>query len=324
MKTFVKNVEKMIDPMDVGTIHFMQTYFNAVPPKAQYNFIKSGSKKNPYMGLVVEPYSLFLCYEIVDIEKAQRMIPDGFKLIKTKVAEKDEPKYYCIFGCFNVHTSAFWGTRLEFYVIAENEKTGMLSWVIIDVDTDTVSFDEKKGLSGGNTTGCVFTSTYEGNLITDIQGKDRKLMVSASILDGHSQFVDERLWVEGNLSVAYGPLLADDHTPFSVAFYPKEFEKGLVLPSKDVSVEANTWYPGLFEEVPSMVLCFPFAQHFVSDSPGYSSNLKTKEEVLNHVQNLDFSSFPHYSSKPLKKAFKKGQLISTLTILLLIILLILK
>ncbi len=98
------------------------------------------------MGFVVEPYSSFLCYEIADIDKAKSLLPDGFKLIKTKVFENDEPKYYCIFGCFRAHTSAFWGARTEFYIIAEDQKTGLLSWIIVDYDTDTISYDKKMAL----------------------------------------------------------------------------------------------------------------------------------------------------------------------------------
>lgn len=59
------------------------------------------------MSFVVEPYSLFLCYEIIDIKRAESLLPDNFELVKTKIFDTDKPKYYCIFGCIRAHTSAF-------------------------------------------------------------------------------------------------------------------------------------------------------------------------------------------------------------------------
>jgi len=100
-KELNKNIEKLIEPVDVGSLHFIQ-YFNGLLPKSiQRKLISSSSKTSPYMGFVVDPYSYFLCYEIEDIERASRLLPDGFKLIKTKIFDNDEPKYYCIFGCIN-------------------------------------------------------------------------------------------------------------------------------------------------------------------------------------------------------------------------------
>jgi len=48
-----------------------------------------------------------LCYESRDLDWAQSLLPDNFKLIKTTILKDDDPKYYCIFGVFNVHTSAY-------------------------------------------------------------------------------------------------------------------------------------------------------------------------------------------------------------------------
>ena len=118
---FSKGAERLVDPISVGSLHFIQQFNQLLPKPFQKLIVKASSKKTPYMGFVVEPYSLFLCYEIADLEKATALLPDGFELIKTKIFAQDEPKYYCIFGCFRAHTSAFWGMRAEFYIIAENK-----------------------------------------------------------------------------------------------------------------------------------------------------------------------------------------------------------
>ena len=220
---FAKNIEKMIDPMDVGTIQFMQSYTKSIPLSLQNKMIRGGAKSNPHMGFVVEPYSFFLCHRITDLELAQDLIPDHYRLIKTKIFEEDEPEYYCIFGSLNVHTSAFWGTRMECYIIAENKDTGLLSWIIVDYNTNTVSFDEKNGLGAGNTSDCILTTNYDGEIIIDIKDNDenRQLVLEGSLLNGKETELCSRLWLEGNLSVSYGRELSNNKgEPFAVVFNP--------------------------------------------------------------------------------------------------------
>lgn len=324
---FIKNIEKMINPIEVGTIHFMQSFINSIPPTLQAKLITNGAKKNPYMGFVVEPYSFFLCYELVDLEKAQQLIPDNYKLIKTKIFNEDIPKYYCIQGCFNVHTSAFWGTRSEFYIITESKDTGLLSWVIVDYDTNTVSYDQKRGLSSSNTSSCVLTTSFDGNVIIDIQNQKnrRELILESDITQGIQKTLDSRLWIEGNLSVTYGKYLSTNKgEAFSVTFNPKEFEKALYIPLSKTKIERNTWFPGLFKDSPDQLVCFPFAQHFLSDSPGHYSTIQDEHALINRVENIDFSTFSNYSSSSIKKSFQLGQLFSFILIILLLVLLILK
>ncbi|MBD3280067.1 hypothetical protein GF389_00900, partial [Candidatus Dojkabacteria bacterium] len=102
--TFSKKVERLVDPIEVGAIHFVHG-FNKLLPKAVQNYLtKVSSKKSPYMGFVVEPYSYFLCYEVKNLKLAEDLLPDGFTLQKTMIFENDEPKFYAIFGCFRAHT----------------------------------------------------------------------------------------------------------------------------------------------------------------------------------------------------------------------------
>jgi hypothetical protein len=324
---FAANVEKLIDPIEVGTIHFIQSFNDMLPKKIQRKIVKASAKKTPQMGFVVEPYSYFLCYEIKDLEKAKDLIPDGFKLIKTRIFKDDKPKYYCILGCFNAHTSAFWGVRVEFYVIAEDIKTGLLSWVIVDYDTNTISYDESKGLSKPNSRDSIITTDCKGNLLVDINRDDktRSLKFNSNIEKGKTKKLDQRLWLEGNLSIGYGKELSNNSSEvFSLKFNPDEVEKALKIPNRSTEIQINSWYPGLFEEKPSQMVCFPYAQHFISDSPGHSSNLKNKEELMEATKNLDFKKMKVYSSNSFKKMITVVPLISFLVSLVLLILLILK
>lgn len=322
---FVKNIEKMINPIEVGTIHFMQSFVQSVPPSMQEKILIKGAQKNPYMGFVVEPYSYFLCNEIIDLDLAQQLIPDDYQLIQCKIFKDDTPKYYCIQGCLNVHTSAFWGSRLETYIIAESKTTGLLSWIILDYDTNTVSYDTKRGLTKGNTSECVVTTSYDGNVVVDIQNKlkNRALILDSDIKKGIDRELDQRLWLEGNLSIAYSKELATPNTKaFSVIFNPDEVNHALDIPKETTQIEQNTWFPNLFKSEPEHLVCFPYAQHFLSDSPGHFSSLSSEEDLKNKLAGIDFTAFPKYSSASIKKSFQIGQLVSIILIIVLIILLI--
>ena len=81
----------------------------------------------------------------------------------------------------------------------------------------------------------------------------------------------------------------------------KIFEKYLEIEQKDLDLELNTWFPGLFEDKPAVILCFPYAQHFLSDSPGAYSQLKNEEELVNEIENVDFSKMNIFSTKKFSK-----------------------
>ena len=324
---FAKGVERLIDPISVGTLHFMQTFNQLLPKSIQKKVVKSSSNKTPYMGFVVEPYSLFLCYEIKDINKAKLLLPDGFKLIKTKIFTDDEPKYYCIFGCVRAHTSAFWGSRTEFYVIAEDQTTGLLSWIIIDYLTDTISYDSKNGLSSPNSNQSVMTIDYNGTILIDIQKKDNshKLKLEANIEKSEMKHLDQRLWLVGNLSIGYGRNLSDNGADiFALKFEPGEVEKALTIPVSSLSLESNTWYPGLFSKDPSQIVCFPYAQHYISDSPGHSSVIKNKNELISAIDAIDFNKIRVFSTRSFKIMFLVGMVVSFTITVILVLLLVLK
>lgn len=322
---FTKEVERLIDPITVGSLHFLQ-YFNQLLPKSiQKNVVKSSSKKTPYMGFVVEPYSSFLCYEIANIEQAKSLLPDGFELIKTRIFDNDEPKYYCIFGNIRAHTSAFWGVRTEFYIIARDTATNLLSWIIVDYDTNTISYDNKNGLSSPNSNHSIVTIDHHGKLFVDIKKNDgtRQIVFDTTVEDGKMKPLDQRLWLEGNLSIGYGSNFNKQNADiFSLRFDPLEVEKALQIPVSNINIESNNWYPGLFADKPSQVVCFPYAQHFISDSPGHSSNLTNKEELIAADESIDFENIKVFSTKSFKIMIILGTFASIITTLLLVTLVI--
>lgn len=316
--SFSKGVERLVNPISVGSLHFVQMFNNMLPKSIQKRLVTSSSKKIPFMGFVVEPYSFFLCYEIADTDMAKSLLPDDFELVKTSIFQDDDPKYYCIFGCFRAHTSAFWGVRNEFYVIAEDGKTGLLSWIIVDYDTDTISYDSQNGLRSPNCDSAVLTTDFTGTVIADIQRNDhgRGLTFDAKLGNGNMKKLNQRLWLEGNLSIGYGRVLSQNNADiFSLKFQPGEVVQALDIPLHDLSIGVNSWYPGMFNTAPARVVCFPYAQHFVSDSPGHTSKLQNKDQLQAANAVIDFAAVKTFSAKSFLVMFAINAAISTIIII---------
>ncbi len=321
---FIKGVERLVDPNEVAMLSFMQMFNRFLPRKVQNYLVESSSKKYPYMGFIVDPYSYFITYELKDLDYARSLLPDGFELVKTKVFQDSEPIYCCIFGCIQAKTSAFIGVRVEFYIIAKDIKTNMTSWIIVDYDTNTISHDKQNGLRDPNATIAHITTDFESILHAQVTNKEgRSLMFSSDLRDGQLTPLDEKLWVEGNLSIAYGKIISQNNPyTFSLKFHPDEFKQALNIPLKSICIEENNWYPGLFHTTPANLACFPTSQHFLSDSPGYASLVRNKEEMLKQIEAIDFDHLSVYSSATFKRMMiisMIGSFILTWTLLLLLI-----
>ena len=136
---FIKKVEGLTNPKDIALLQTISPLSKLIPKTIQNKVFLKSSSRTPFMGFVVEPYSTFICYKIKDLEAVKQLLPDGFELVKTKMFENSLPEYWVVVGCFNVHSSAFSGTRLEFNVIAKNLESQLTSWVIIDYETNVLS-----------------------------------------------------------------------------------------------------------------------------------------------------------------------------------------
>ena len=94
---YAKGVERLVDPMAVGTSHYMQTRLKKLPVWLQRKLVTSQTKKADKMPFVVEPYCTFLFYEIPDPSRVQKFMPDGFVPAKAAVFEGGPEKYYGIY-----------------------------------------------------------------------------------------------------------------------------------------------------------------------------------------------------------------------------------
>ena len=289
---YAKGVEKLVDPMMVGKTHYMQTKLSKMPVCLQRKIIKSATKKANKMPFVVEPYCFFLFYEIPEPSKVQKFMPDGFVSAKAAVFEGGPEKYYGIVSMFRIHTSVFWGARAEYYLVAENTVTGLLSWVMMDYIIDSISYDEKHGLKSPDAKGTVMTTTCEGDFVCEMRTADgeKRAECVANLLKAKMKPLDQRLWIEGNTSIAYGKRAGEaDGDLFSLTFYPEEMKQALEVPLDEVKLaKVATSRTGRFGAVLERAACFPFAQHMLSDAPGQQTHYGNEAALRKAVEAVDF------------------------------------
>ena len=316
VRSYVKRTEGLIQPPEVALITIFGGVLGLLPVPMQKKIMDASTEKNPYMGFVVEPYALFLAHEITDIERAQAMIPDDYRIVPARMFADEEPKPLLIFGGFSVHTSAFWGNRVEMYIIAEHIPSGLLSWLIVDYDSNTLSFDPGKGFANANTRSSVITTSHRGEVLMDFKSAvdARRIAVNASVREGVETPLDQPLWVDGNLSIGYGGELSDAQgaEPFGLLFDPGEMERALRIAPEHVHIEEMSWHEGLFAPEPVSVGCFPYAQHFITSQVPAASKVRTAEHLHSFVKEFIKGPAPvGFSSSAIKKSMLVGWLIST-------------
>ena len=291
-RNFAKKTESLVKPKDVTAISFLSSFSASLPKKTQHKFTKSGQKRIPYMGFIVDPYSLFLSFKIENTSAAQEMLPDGYELADTSFFKNDAKIPMAIASVFTARTSGFIGMRIEFYIIARNKETGSLSWIICDYETNTNSYDPKNGFCGYTCDPAVFTTTYSGELLVDIKNptNNKEFVVSVDLEKDGSKELDHSLWIDGNLIVDYGGELKSEFSePFSLLFDPNMVKEGVNIPLDQVSIKANTYLGNIIDPVkPVNALIFPYSQHFIikQDLPKYA--VKNQEDL--ELQTKDFLS----------------------------------
>lgn len=288
---YAKGVERLVDPMEVGKVTYMQTKLRKLPVCLQRKIVTSATKKADKMPFVVEPYCSFMFYEILEPEKMQPFLPEGFRPTKASIFEGDTPKYYGIVTMFRVHSSVFWGARTEFYLVAENVNTGLISWIICDYISDTISYDAKHGLKSPDASRAVMTTTCEGDFVCDMRDASGKKYVRSemNLVDAKMRKLDARLWIEGNTSIAYGRLAGEaDGDLFSLTFFPEEMKQALEVLVKKVRKAEVLCGTGRLGGVLERAVSFPYAQHMLSDAPGRQTHYGSEKALREAVEKVKF------------------------------------
>jgi hypothetical protein len=304
---FIKLVESLIDPAEVCDLYFFQRFKKLLPTALFKSMLEKTSRKTPYLGFVIEPYALFMFYRLQDIEAAKAMLPDRYELTKSAVFDGEEPAHYLGMGVFNTKASTFWGTRLESYLIATDRQTGLVSWVFIDILSNTLIAVPTEGVADRNSRRAIYATSSRGDLYLDVQEErtGRGIQMKGSVARGVRRRLDQPLWILGNTSVAYSRKLAGrGEDPFAVIFDPAEVEATLHIPLDDVHLRENTLFPGLAESEPCTVLVFPFAQHYIADSPGCRTIIRSERDMVAQYQRLAaLEEARTFSTKGIKRLF---------------------
>jgi hypothetical protein len=322
---FIKRVESLIRPMEVSNILFFQKLKRLLPQFIMKRLLYRASKKTPYIGFVIDPYSLFLFFRLSDIEYAKSLLPDRYELAETRLLTDDEPDYYMGIGNLNTRASTFWGTRLEAYLIATDKETGLLSFIFIDILSNTIIALPTKGIADPNCQRAIFTTNARGDVFLDIEEDrtNRKLLLTGSIKRGEMRRLDQRLWLMGNTSIGHCKRFADgDDNPFAVIFDPAEVYEALDIPPQDIRITENTLFPGLAQQEISRVICFPFAQHYIADSPGCYTPVKDPDDLISKYNRLaDTEKFKTFSARTIIKQIFIGIAVTAIVIILLFLVL---
>lgn len=285
---FVKNVENRITPKGIAKLYSNAESLGKLPLVLQHYLVKKGSKDNPYMGFVVEPYSLFLAYEINESD-ISNYIPNDYELLPSSIFENENRKKCAIIGCFNVHTSVFWGSRFELYIIARNKKTNLLSWVICDYESNTINYDPDKGFLSPTLSACVYTTTHNGNIICDIKSMKSNNAIKLDIDINNTNCIElnKQLWIEGNLSIDYsGELSNKGNEPFGLIFDPAEMNCAQLIDPSGIRVNEIEF--GFIKKgmKPFAVCCFQYAQHYITTVFQKGHELKDENDLESKIAEI--------------------------------------
>ena len=280
---FIKGVEGLINPMAVSDILFFQKLKRLLPSSIMKKLLHRASKDTPYIGFVIDPYSLFLFFRLIDIEYAKSLLPERYELAKTRLFTDDEPDYYMGIGNLNTRASTFWGTRQEVYLIATDKETGILSFIFIDILSNTIIAHPEKGIADPNCKRAVYATNARGDAFIDMEEKHtgRKFVLTGSLKRGRTRKLDQSLWLMGNTSIGHSKkFLKGEDNPFAVIFDPAEVVEAIDIPVEEIRIIENSLFPELAQNDPAAVICFPFAQHYIADSPGCSTRIKDAEDLI--------------------------------------------
>lgn len=285
---FIKNVEARITPEGVASTFYNANKLMKLPKFLQNIIIEKSTKNNQFMGFVVEPYSFFLAYEITE-EMVKGYLPDNYELVPVSIFEQSEKKHCAIVGCFNVHTSVFWGSRFELYIIAKNKKTNLISWLICDYDSNTFHYDPGKGFLPSTLKKCVFTTSFDGKIICDIKSKKSNTRIDLVVdVNAHNCVnINQELWIEGNLSIDYsGELDGKGKDPFGLIFDPMEMKCAQHISLNQIHI--NHLEFGFIKSgmMPFESCCFPFAQHYLTTVFPEGNSLKNEQDLENKISEI--------------------------------------
>ncbi|MFX1498567.1 MAG: hypothetical protein ACFFBH_13655 [Promethearchaeota archaeon] len=232
-------------------------------------------------------------------------MPERYELKKTKIFADEEPEHYLGMGVFNTRASTFWGSRLESYLVAEDKKTGLISWIFIDILSNTIIALPSVGVADRNSKNAIYTTSSKGDLLLDFKEDktDRQMILTGNITNGKMRSLDQPLWVMGNTSIGHSKKFSDSKNDdtLAVIFDPAEVDKALEIPIEDMHLKFNTLFSDLAEPELCKALCFPFAQHYIADSPGHRTYVKDINDMIENYNKIaNMKEIKTFSTRSIK------------------------
>lgn len=103
------------------------------------------------MKLKIAKNSLWLCYALSNPSLMNRMLPTGLEVAKVSPVYGVKPREMLMFNAYEVSCEPWMrGSRVDIQTLARNKKTGTAHLVVLDVLTDTRTWDPINGLTGSN------------------------------------------------------------------------------------------------------------------------------------------------------------------------------
>ena len=166
-----------------------------------------------------------------------------------------------------------------------------------DYISDTISYDEKHGLKSPDAKAAVMTTTCEGDFVCDMSNKagDKFARCEMNLTTAKMKPLNQRLWIEGNTSIAYGRNSGEaDGDLFSLTFFPEEMKQALEVPLENVRKAEVLCGVGKIGGVLERAASFPYAQHMLSDSPGQRTHYGSEAKLRAAVEKVDFKKIKKF------------------------------
>jgi hypothetical protein len=191
--------------------------------------------------------------------------------------------------------------------------------------SDTLIAIPTEGVTEKNCTNAMITTSSKGDIIIDFKedSTGRQLILNGSINKGKMRPLHQPIWVAGNTSIGHRKDWSEkDDDPFAVIFDPAEVEQALDIPLEDIKLKHNTLFPDLAEPELVKVVCFPFTQHYIADSPGNRTYVKDNDDMIKNYNKIsDLNNIKTFSTKGIKRLLVMGMVLPILSSIILFILL---
>ena len=241
----------------------------------------------------------------------------------TRVFAGDEGDYYSGMSFFNTRASTFQGSRLEAYLVARNRETGTTSWIFMDILSNTLIAHPKWGISGPNCTRPVCTTNPKGDILIDFKqdGTDRRIAFTGSLAGAPTRALEQDLWIMGNSSIAHSRAYqSKSDEPFAVVFDPLEVESALEVEPAAFAISHNSLLPSWVAPEVVKTTCFPWAQHYVADSPGRSTRVKDPVDMVTKFKAIAaMKGLKTFSARSIKVQFFAGIVLNAVALVSLVL-----